>query len=93
MGNSDSKALLATDFAHMRAVSIPDDDNSVWQHLFDLPQSCLVRGRVTGWGKGGDVCAPPHHPPAAVAIAMVPLAWAPPTQGGSATPSRACFHF
>jgi hypothetical protein len=60
MGNSDSKALLATDFARMRAVSIPDDDNSVWQHLFDLPQSCLVRGRVTGWGKGGDVGAP--HP-------------------------------
>ena len=47
MGNADSKALLATDFARMRAVSIPDDDNAVWQHLFELPSSAMVRGRLT----------------------------------------------
>ena len=46
MGNADSKALLATDFARMRAVSIPDDDNAVWQHLFELPSSAMVRGRL-----------------------------------------------
>jgi hypothetical protein len=49
MGNADSKAQLATDFARLRAVSVPDDDNVIWQHILELPSSTLVRG---GRGRG-----------------------------------------
>jgi hypothetical protein len=42
MGTTDSKAILAGDLHRMRTTSIPDDDSSVYDHLFELPTSVWV---------------------------------------------------
>jgi hypothetical protein len=60
MGAADSRPILSADFARMRSVSIPDDDNTIWEHVFDLPSSALVGAatcRDSGTFEcGGDRC-------------------------------------